>query len=571
MNRELRCIALVALGFIALGLWQHLYFSYSVHSFAAFKNAYDEDTYLLFPFGPNGVQPYRLLSGTAVSALLWLSRGSGNFVLMALDGILPPLVFLAAHFAGAAIYRSFPARLLFALVVVFSSDLFSLGSSAAYPGPFPTLAHFKMLVGGAMVPPIETSYLTLFRSPEPQVGYIVAFLFVGILLRMVLRNDDEMRRRELTALVAVQFLLVFSYALISYPLFLIEGFATAVLLYQKRRRIAATIGIIFAASIVIAFFAARLTLGPSSTFLFASRLPVVTVGVIFALVLTAIFMIALWRHGLSDSRLLLGLGFSGMPLVLTNQQVLTGVMISARDWERSIDLPLVIIAAGLLISFAHHRLAWFKALALPAAAIVAVFVITSSVRTYDIWLPGNVRSLAIARAVEAASPKLDRNTLLVLDQPDYAPLVEIRLGRPLNSLLTYTDVFKKPIPVTPAFTMTSLANSLFEYWRQTGVTPDKAKGILDEEARARAGFYSGFLFNVCEYWYPCTDGRNVKTEKVAAQIPAIIEAYRNFLTEPESLQKFAFVVSNMQAVPENKLVIGQGRVGQETATVLLRN
>jgi hypothetical protein len=282
-------------------------------------------------------------------------------------------------------------------------------------------------------------------------------------------------------------------------------------------------------------------------------------------------MIALWQHGLSDSRLLLGLGFSGMPLVLTNQQILTGVMISARDWERNIDLPLVIIAAGLLISFAHRRLAWLKAVALPAAAIVAVFVITSSVRTYDIWLPGNLRSLAIARAVEAASPKLDRNTLLVLDQPDYAPLVEIRLGRPLNSLLTYTDVFRKPIPVTPAFTMTSLANSLFEYWRQTGVTPDKAKGILDEEARERAGFYSGFLFNVCEYWYPCTDGRNVKTEKVAAQIPAIIEAYRNFLTEPESLQKFAFVVSNMQAVPKNKLVIGQGRVGQETATVLLRN
>src|SRR5437868_8305822 len=125
VTRETRYFILFVLGFVALGLWQHLYFSYSVGEFVFFKNAYDEDTYVLFPFGVAGFRLDRMLSGAIVSAILWLSHGSYSFTLMALDALLPPLIFLAAYYAGAAIFAKFPARSLFALVLVFASDLFS--------------------------------------------------------------------------------------------------------------------------------------------------------------------------------------------------------------------------------------------------------------------------------------------------------------------------------------------------------------------------------------------------------------------------------------------------------------
>src|SRR4051812_36511410 len=104
MTRETRYVVLFVFGFAALGLWQHLYFSYSVGEVAFFKNAYDEDTYVLFPFGPAKARPDRLLSGSIVSVLVWLSHGSYGLTLITLDALLPPLIFLAAYYAGAAIF-----------------------------------------------------------------------------------------------------------------------------------------------------------------------------------------------------------------------------------------------------------------------------------------------------------------------------------------------------------------------------------------------------------------------------------------------------------------------------------
>lgn len=569
MTRETRYIILFVLAFVALGLWQHLYFSYSVGEPAFFKNAYDEDTYVLFPFGPGGVRPDRLLSGAITTTLLWLFHGSYSFTLIALDSLLPPLVFLAAYFAGAVIFARFPARCLFALVLVFSSDLFSLGSVASYPGPFPTLDQFRALVGSTYVPPIETSYLGLYRSPEPQVSYVIGFLFIGLLARIVLRDDGTTTRRETIELIIIQALLMMCYALISYPLLLVEGCAAIILLLAGRRQKAILLTALFFASVIAAFVFARMTLGTS--FLFASRLPIVTVGVILALALTIAFFILLWRRGRFDRQLMFGLAFAGVPLVLTNQQVLTGTMVSVKEFERYIDLPFVVVATGLLIAQLRWRRGWRNpAIALATMAVVVAFVSISSYRTYKFWLTDNLTSLAIARAVTAADASLDRDMRMVLDQPEYAPLVEARLGRPLHALLDYTDIFKNPILPSPGFRPTPLAESLFEYWRQTGITPVAARAILEQETRQRGGYYTGFLFNVCEYWYPCTDGRSVKTEKITAAIPTVIDAYSAVLAKPAPSGKFAFVTSKSPPDASKSRKVGEGRVASITAQVSLR-
>jgi hypothetical protein len=568
---ETRYLTLFVFGFVALGLWQHLYFSYSVGEFAFFKNAYDEDTYVLFPFGVAGFRLDRMLSGLIVSAILWLSHGSYSFTLMALDALLPPLIFLAAYYAGAALFAKFTARSLFALVLVFASDLFSLGSAASYPGPFPTINQFKALVGAAYVPPIETSYLNLYRSAEPQVSYVVGFLFIGLFLRFVLQDQGKTTQLEVVKLVLIQAALVMCYSLVSYPLLLVEGSTATILLLVARRRNAIIPAVLSFGSIVIAFVFARTTLDSSPTVLFSSRLPVVTIGVILALVLTIAFCLSLLRSGRADPWLMVGLVFAGMPLALTNQQILTGLLVSVRDWERNIDLPLVVVATGVLISYTRWRPSWQNPAIVLATIVVTGFVATSSSRTYKLWLPDNLKSLAIARAVTAADASLDRDTLLVFDQPEYAPFVEARLGRPLHVLLNYTDISKHPIPQTPGFRPTLLADSLFEYWRQTEVTPEMAKNILEGETRQRGGYYSGFLFSLCDHWYPCTDGRDVKTEKIVAALPSVIDSYAAFLTKSTPPGKFAFVTSKSPPAPSKRPKVGEGRAASMTAQVSLQN
>lgn len=569
VTRETRYIVSFMFGFVTLGLWQHLYFSYSVGEFAFFKNGYDEDTYILFPFGPAGVRPDRLLSGAIVSVLLWLSHGSYSFTLMTLDALLPPLIFLAAYFAGAAIFTKVYARCLFALVLAFATDLFSLGSVASYPGPFPTFEQLKALVGDAHVPPMETSYLGLYRSPEPQVSYVIGFLFIGLLLRIVLRDEEKVTRREIGKLVVVQSLLMICYSLISYPLLLIEGAAAAILFFVTRPQKAALLAALFFGSIIAALVFAWITLGAATTVLFSSRLPVMTISVILALALTVTFLFLLLLHGRSS--LLIGLAFAGMPLALTNQQILTGVMVSVREWERYVDYPFVVVAAGILISSVRWRPGWQNPAISLATIIVTSFVAISSFRTYEFWLPDNLKSLAIARAITTAGASLDRDTLLVFDQPEYAPFVEARLGRPIHALLDYTDVFKSPIAPTPGFRPTSLSDSLFEYWKHTGVTPDAAAKILEQESRQRGGYYSGFIFNVCEYWYPCTDGRGVKTEKIVAALPSVINSYTTFLTKPSLPENFAFVTSKSPPDLSKGVKISEGWAASITAQVSLRN
>jgi hypothetical protein len=571
VTQKTRYTALYLLGFAALGLWHHLYFSYSVGEFVFFKNGYDEDTYVLFPFGPAGFRPDRMLSGVIVSAILWFSQGSYNIALMVLDTLLPPLIFLAAYYAGAALFSKFSTRSFFALVLIFATDLFSLGSAASYPGPFPTLDQFKALVGDAFVPPLETSYLGLYRSPEPQVSYVVGFLFIGLILRIVLRDAEKTTRREVVKLSIVQTSLMLCYALVSYPLVLVEGLAAIILLISGRRQDAIILGVLFFGSTIAAFAFGRMTLGSSAMLLFSSRLPVVTVGVILAFALTIIFLCLLLRSGRADRWLMTGLAFSAMPLALTNQQLLTGLMVSAREWERYVDLPFVVVAAGILASNGRWRVSWqIPAVAL-GTVVVAGFVLASSIRTYKLWLSDNLKSLAITRAVAAADKELADDTLLVFDEPVYAPFVEARLGRPLHALLNYTDVFKNPIPSTPDFSPTLLADALFEYWKQTAVTPAAAMEILQEEARQRGGFYSGFIFNVCEYWYPCTDGRAVKTRKIVAMLPSVVMSYTNFLAKSAPPGKFAFVTLKSLPATSKGEIIGEGRVASIVARVSLRN
>lgn len=522
-----------------------------------------------FPFGTAGIRPDRMLSGAIVSAILWLSHTSYGLTLIALDSLLPPLVFLAAYFVATTLFHGFPARCLFALVLIFAPDLFSLGNLAAYPGPFPTLDQFRSLVGAAYVPPMETSYLGIYRSPEPQVSYVISFLFIGMLLRMILLGEKKITARETAALVAVQVLLMMCYALLSYPILIIEGFAALILVFAGHRQKGSLLAVLFVGSVIGAFVFARITIGTSSSILFSSRLPIITVGVILAAALTITLVTSQLRHGRYDPLLMFALAFAATPLALTNQQLLTGVMASTREWERYVDLPFVVIATGILVSRFDWRTIWQKLVPV-LVIIVATFVCIISIRTYRLWLPDNLKALAIARAVAAADPTLGRDTPLVFDQPEYVPQVEVRLGRPLHALLNYGDAFRNPIPSTPDFRATPLSDLLFEYWKKTGRTPADAMQILEQEAHGKSGFYSAFLFNVCEYWYPCTDGRGVKTTKILAALPSVIELYTAFLAKHAPTNRFAFVTSKSPPDLSNGVKISEGKVASTTARVLLR-
>jgi hypothetical protein len=562
---------LLAAGFLALGLWQHLYFSYSLGQLTFFKNAYDEDTYLLYPFGLAGIRPDRLLSGSLISGLLMLLQGPHGLALAVLDTLFFPLVFLAAYSVGAAIFEDIKARCLFAILLALAPDLFSLGNAASYPGPFPTIDQFRAVFGKTLVPPIETSFLALYRSPEPQVSYTIVFCQIALLLRFIFTEAQPATLRTILGLTIFQALATICYLIIAYPLLAFEGVAAVLLMLSGHARKAAVLALLLILS-VLGTYAIRVALGdpaPAITLFFQSRMPEISVGVLTAAILALLSGTMLLQRK-SGVRVVVAFAFALVPLALMNQQIITGWMISGRDWERYINLPFAVVSGGILLSLVTHRQSWHGPVTGAAIIVAVVFSTLSSKRTYNFWLVDNLKSVAMSRAIDAADT-LDRDALLVFEEPEYVPQVSIRTRRPFHALLDYTEVFKNLIPVTPEFKPTPLSASLFEYWRQTNVSPAVAQEILRREALQQGGYYSGFIFNICEYWSPCTDGRNLQTEKILKTLPSVIDSYQKFLAAPPLGGKFAYVLSKSPPPSAGLTKIGEGRAGSFIASVWIAN
>lgn len=531
---------------VPLGAWQHLSFSWDVGEFAFFKNAYDEDSYALFPYLSHATRLDRVLSTFLLHIIRTVAGGSFDAVFIVADTILPAMAFVATYYLTAQLFRTTEARACWALLILFAPDLLSLGSTTSLTASYFPLISFKGLFGQSgetLVPPIDTTYLNILRTFEPQLAYVVGFTFAALLIRFTLNRNAFATKRSVLLLAAIQCLLLITYSLVGYPLILLELYAALILLAAGFYTRAFILTAFFGISLAIIVTAASITLQDKG-FVFASRMPSVSTGTIGSGLLSILVLIALWARGFNDRALWLALGFSGMPALLMNQQILTGVMVSAKDWERYINHPMLAIGAAIVCSFfASTRPSEIDGASKPArtprivatfaASAILFFVYDSAQKTIEGWTSINVDSLAMTRAIDAASDQISPNAVLVLDAPSLAPLIAVRRGGKRGFLIDYTDVF---LDFIPAFDMTNFKITehgfrMFTYWRLSGLSPMDAERQLRSEATSGAGFYSAFFFSICDYWYPCSDNRAIKTPLIEKLIDVVIDRYRQFLCQ----------------------------------------
>src|SRR5690606_11718404 len=137
---------------------------------------------------------------------------------------------------------------------------------------------------------------------------------------------------------------------------------------------------------------------------FASRLPVITPAAVLALLLSvawALRFLRVRRIDLVDAYAALA---GALPLALLNQQLVTGIMVSTRDWERYANYPLLMLSAIWLLRSlapaepAGHR--FMRHLPAVCVALVVWTVLPAARNTYQQWYGTNDESLAIARALE---------------------------------------------------------------------------------------------------------------------------------------------------------------------------
>jgi hypothetical protein len=523
---------------VALGLAPHAWFSDAVGQLVFFKGAYDEDTYFLYML--RGIfEPYRVVSHHFLAAVHALAGRSADLTLIAADLMLPALATVAAYFLASQLVRDWRIRAVVTLLLLFGQEFFSLANVAVWAGRAPPIELFRSLFGiwGAMiVPSPEVSYLGIFRTPEPQLGYAVVFVVLALLIRIA---NNENRALDTVVLAALSFCLPFIYIIVSLPTLMAEACAAALLVAMGRRRAATALTAIVLGAAAV-FGLTILLSANTQTGIFASRLPIVTPGVLLGAMLVVPVAVSVLRWRSADPSAWLGVGFLAVPVVLSNQQVVTGLMISARDWERNINYQFLLIGLALIAHafFAdglrrHRRALGYASL---AVALCLAFVLArAQAQSYRYWLPSNLISVAMARVSDTVKPLLPDRTRVLLDEPGLAPLLAVRTGDNFEFVLDFTKVFQIPTPPideTGRPPRRPHESDLFEYWWRTGTSPEEAEKLLTAEAAQRAGFFLAFLFNILDYWHPASDNRIVRQAEIVRNIPEIVMRYEAYRARP---------------------------------------
>lgn len=547
MNSDIKIDIYVASGLAAviglLGLWPHLEFIIGVGEFRYFHYAYDEDTYILGWLN-GALRSTRLLSGFALSAVNLIAAGSLNATMILSDFLFPAIAVLSAYFAASQIVVSRPFRALIALTLVFAGDLFSLGSFAVWSSSALNISRFSQIVGQIgpnLVPAYETSFLSIYRTPEPQVSLTLMFVVFGLLAKFA--KGDYSTKALAMAVVAIA-LLPFGYTFVTFPVALIAGGALIVFFASRRKSAAAAIIIGFCGAMTLYVLVAywqhdhsQSTTGVAAALSYHTRLPIITPAVLVSLVFSVAF--GAWlaaTRGWTPSALL-ALGCLVTPLVLSNQQILTDMMISARDWERNASYQILAFGSALAVSIVAASRSWR---ALPISAVVstglALLIVFIAGRgqalTYRMWQPFNEASVAMVHALSAVDQKELSDSRLALANAGLAPILQLRSDAKLNIPLSFyragIDLIPNMSPSADVALPSPFEPAVFDHWMHVGIDPERAEEIVRSEIQQRAGTYISFLFSFRDSWYPASDNRAVRPVELERSVGPLIARYRDY-------------------------------------------
>ncbi|MBA2522488.1 MAG: hypothetical protein H0V25_04065 [Solirubrobacterales bacterium] len=507
-------------------------------SLGVFVSAYDEGTYLI----DSAFVPYRLLSDLLVGAMEQVTAKSEGLLLLS-DVLLPIVVVLAAWALVTRCLKSTGPRLLAVLLLLFGQEIFSLANSIVWPsGPILELRNSDLPLSLEVIPDSTSSFFSLFRTPEPEVSSVILFGFLALIAEPDPLRAFEGPRRWLT--FAIFAVLPFSYPFIAVPILMLTGVLLAFAIITQRSR---TVGVIVALAITVAaWLAVRLAAGAgdedaTSSLFFDSRLPMVSPAILAGLAIAALMLFVHRGEVLRRAELLLAFTAALLPAVLANQQIVTGFMISAGNWERNINYAPVLFALLVLVGRKERSAGRLPLLAEAVgwvgAGLLGIMLIGWQHQVYEAWRPLNLVSRQAADLLEGMPSELASKPVVVEDA-GMVPVLRLLTDDSYDFVLDYTRLFYDSIPPFTEGWKTSEAQAasqerIFEYWFRLGRTPAQVEAQLNEELRDinLPGFYSHFLFAFRDVWPALTDWRLLDRAEALRLVPAKADEYARFVRE----------------------------------------
>ena len=306
-----------------------------------------------------------------------------------------------------------------------------------------------------LIPDATTSFFNLFRTPEPAVSWTLLFGFLALVSNRDPLAGFEGVAQRLT--YAISALLGFAYPFTSIPIVLIIVVLLAWSIVNDRSRIRAVGGALLIASSSYLLATLISAIGdPSSgtSVVFSSRAPVLTPALVVGTLVAISFLVVCGGDVFRRPEVLIPFTAALIPVVIANQQLVTGIMFSARDWERYTNYPLVTFALLCLIAgFAHRRARAASKKLGPflrlgtwiAVAYLSVQLVGWQRDVYNAWASTNVEAHATAELLNGLSSRISEYPV-VLENAGLVPLVRLLTDDQHRYVLDYTRLFEAPIP-----------------------------------------------------------------------------------------------------------------------------
>ncbi len=529
------------------GLYPHLRWSLELKQAVWFYSSYDEGYYGWLSF--NEFSFNRGLSDLVMHGL-YLAAGSNTQLAMILaDFILPLGATLAACYLVRPLFSHAIGMVAGALFVLMSAECLALRSTSV---PYSFLSGWlqeqsvSLLGRAADIVQLgsQTSTFWLFRTPEPQVSWIIMFTVLGFALRLVLTVPDC--QPPWGPLVVGSLLAGTGYLFCALPVSGVLLLFSALAIWSSRRKslVMGTGGFLcFSTCIGLSLYAAGQFGGES--LVFASRRPVLMLSALLGLLAAGIVVMRRKSERLQPADLFaLALGLT--PLCMANQQLLTGRMIYLMNFE-NFGLAQTSAFALLVAAFRRTSLSsvatdggWPRTSgAILVSLLLGGIMLRSQVLSYANYLPEN----RLARSYELALKSLpDMGDFVVCDDFFQTDTLAVRLGRRPNYLIARDMTFKRPIarlksPQELPAHSTQTRQAFYHHLALTGVTPDTLSKRLaaitdpDNPSWQDRFMLGGFLYNHADFWAPLTHGRDTKLAWIKTQQPMIVDEFAQFIRD----------------------------------------
>jgi hypothetical protein len=266
---------------------------------------------------------------------------------------------------------------------------------------------------------------------------------------------------------------------------------------------------------------------------------------IIAIVLLAIMIIACSRRLIDyrDPKVLLAFSFALLPLVVFNQQVITGRSMQPLHYEMFAANYSVLIALVLGIAAIRRNENPFR-IKLPRKALLWIALVAFEWGSYE-TLVATRGSLAMARDVDDGRPVATRLSQLAASGSDKGT------G---STLLCYDLLIADSFPTTApqalvwaphmiVFSGVTEAESKQRFYQQvyySGIGPDKLKDILENEGRY--GFASGIFGFDRTIKGLSHNPKPITTEELDAEMKLYEEYVRSFTAERARQLNLSYVV-----------------------------